>query len=100
VVQDPYTTANRGQKELLDALTNGAKSANIEHDHPSEKYQNAPSGFGMYNDQKPPNAGDRGAALQVKTLFPNANVTFQVYDVYTNGTINYNLEKVDDEKNE
>jgi len=89
-----------GQKELLDALSDGAKSANIEHDHPSEKYQNAPSGYGMYDDKTSPKEGDRGAALQVKTLFPNANVTFQVYDVYTNGTINYNLEKVDDEKPE
>ena len=89
-----------GQNELIEALSNGANTAKDKHDHPYEKNQNAPSGFGMYNDPTPPNKGDRGAALQIKTLFPNANVTFQVYDVYTNGTINFNSEKFDDEKPE
>jgi len=36
-----------GQNELINALSNGANNAKMEHDHPYEKDQNAPSGFGM-----------------------------------------------------
>jgi len=67
------------------------------HDHPPGFLENdykGPSGLMPWDTKTQNHTGDISVVNEINNRFPNNNITFQIYDVFSNYLITYNATKI------